>query len=239
MKIALLGYGRMGKEIERIALERNHTINLIIDKENTEDFNKENLQKVDVCIDFSNPDSAYNNIKECILANTPIISGTTGWIDKLEEAKTFCSKNNGAFFYASNYSLGVNVFFKMNEWLAKVMNKFEDYSVQASETHHIHKIDAPSGTAISLLDGIIKHHDKFESWTMEEDKKDKEIPVQAHRIPDVPGTHEIMYDSNIDSIEIKHRAKNRIGFALGAVIAAEFMIDKTGYYTMNELLKLD
>lgn len=238
MKIALLGYGRMGKEIEKIALERNHTIGLIIDKDNIADLNADKLKNIDVCIDFSNPDSAYDNIVKCLNTKTPIVSGTTGWIDKLEEIVQICEEKEGTFFYASNYSLGVNIFFKMNTWLAKVMNNYQQYSVSASETHHVQKKDAPSGTAISLLNDIIANAEKYTDWSLDP-QKETEIPVEAHRVPDVPGTHEITYDSEIDTIEILHRAKSRKGFALGAVLAAEFIKGKQGYFTMNDLLKVD
>jgi len=239
MKIALLGYGRMGKEIEKIALERGHEITLIIDKNNPEDLNPEKLQNVDVCIDFSLPETAYNNILKCFEANTPIVSGTTGWLEKKDDVLARCENGAQTFFYASNFSLGVNIFFKLNNWLSKVMNRFDEYNLTASETHHVKKLDAPSGTALTLIENAIDQLDRYKNWKLDENVNNNEVPVTAHRIPEVPGIHEMRYESEIDFIEVKHSAKSRKGFALGAVLAAEFVKDKKGNLTMDDFLKLD
>ncbi len=238
MKIALIGYGKMGKEIEKIARNRSHTINLIIDIDNQQDFNSENLQKCDVAIDFSIPSSAYNNIIKCIDSGTPIVSGTTGWHNKLNEVSEYCKKKNGTFFYATNYSLGVNIFFNVNKHLAAIMNKFDSYNVRMDETHHTEKLDAPSGTAITLAEGILNNFKRKNKWVLDENEEIKpdELAIKAHRIEAVPGIHEIKYDSEVDYITIKHSAKNRRGFALGAVLAAEYIHDKKGIFSMNDLL---
>jgi 4-hydroxy-tetrahydrodipicolinate reductase len=224
MKIALLGYGKMGKEIEQTALERNHEIGLIIDISNTQDLNKKNLSAVDVAIDFSTPDSAYRNILTCFESDTPIVCGTTGWLDKFDEVNRLCKEKGSAFFYAPNFSLGVNIFFNLNKYLARIMNNFRDYDCSVEEIHHIHKLDAPSGTAITLSRDLIDLIDR------------KSIRITAIREAEVPGTHSIIYDSAVDSIEIRHRAKSRKGFALGAVMAAEFLCGRKGYFTMSDLL---
>ena len=237
MKIALLGYGKMGREIEKIAIDRNHTIELTIDINNSSDFTIENLKKCDVAIDFSFPDSAYNNIATCFKAGIPIVSGTTGWLDKYDEIIDMCSEYNGTFFYSSNYSLGVNIFFNVNKHLAGLMNRFNNYDVHVEETHHTQKLDAPSGTAISLANDIIEKIDRKEKWELDHMQNDKSIlKIKAHRIENVPGDHVIRYDSPIDFIEIKHSAKNRKGLALGAVLAAEFIKDKKGVFSMKDLL---
>jgi len=240
MNIALLGYGKMGKEIEAIAIQRNHNIGLIVDIDNQQDLNKENLAKCDVAIDFSVPDSAFNNIVNCLNAGTPIVSGTTGWIDKYDEVKKMCEEKNGTFFYASNYSLGVNLFFSLNKKLAQMMNKFEEYDVALEETHHTQKLDAPSGTAISLAKDLLDMIDRKEKWKLDNEQNDPSIlKIKAHRIDRVPGIHEIRYDSEVDFIEIKHSAKSRKGFALGAVVAAEYIKDKKGIFQMNDVLGID
>ncbi len=233
MKIALFGYGKMGKEIEQVLISRNHTIVAKIDKETTEGA----IENAEVAIDFSIPSEAFNNINKCFSLNIPIVSGTTGWLDKFEEAKMNCIKNNGAFIYASNYSLGVNLFFELNEQLAKMMSRFKEYDVQMEEIHHTQKLDAPSGTAISLAEGIMANTSK-DKWTLDVTKNNNEIPIVAKRIDKVPGTHTITYDSIVDEIEIKHTAKNRDGFALGAIIAAEWLQHKKGVYTMKDVLGL-
>jgi len=233
MKIALFGYGKMGKTIERLALDRDHEIIAKIDKDHTEG----DLEQADVAIDFSIPSEAFNNVNKCFSLNIPIVSGTTGWLDKFEEAITNCAKKNGAFIYASNYSLGVNLFFELNSQLAKMMARFKEYNIALEEVHHTQKLDAPSGTAISLAEGIIANSSK-ENWTLDVTKSDNEIPIVSKRIDKVPGTHTIVYDSIVDDIEIKHTAKNRDGFALGAIIAAEWLEHKKGVYTMKDVLGL-
>ena len=230
MKIALLGYGKMGQTIERIALERGHEIVLKKDEFNT----YEGLSNADVAIDFSIPAVAVENISSCFYANVPVISGTTGWLDRYDEMATLCEEKKGAFISSSNFSLGVNLFFGLNEYLAKMMSKFDSYTVDMEEIHHTQKLDAPSGTAISLAKGVIENSD-YTGWTMETPKS-KEIAIVAKRIGDVPGTHTVTYNSTVDTIEIKHTAHNRDGFALGAVIAAEWLVGKQGIFTMRDVL---
>jgi len=233
MKIALLGYGKMGKTIEQIALQKGHEIVLRVD-ENTESYD---ITLADVAIDFSIPSVAFNNISTCLKNNVPVVSGTTGWLDKFEEAKILCTQNNGGFIYASNFSLGVNIFFELNEYLAKMMRNLGQYEISMEEIHHTQKLDAPSGTAITLAEGIIKHSDK-KSWALDVTNNNSEIPIIAKRIPDVPGTHTVTYVSEVDTIEINHTAHNRGGFALGAVTAAEWLVGKQGVFTMKDVLGL-
>ncbi|WP_299008144.1 4-hydroxy-tetrahydrodipicolinate reductase [uncultured Tenacibaculum sp.] len=232
MKIALLGYGRMGKEIEKIALQRGHEIVIKSTGENTYDINE-----ADVAIDFSVPASAYSNISNCINNNIPVVSGTTGWLDKYNEIVDLCNEKGGAFIYASNFSLGVNVFFELNKQLAKMMSTLEQYNIVIEEIHHTQKLDAPSGTAITLAEGIIENTNK-KAWELDEKTSEENIPITAIRTPDVPGTHTVTYSSEVDTIDIKHTAHNRQGFALGAVIAAEWLHNKTGVYTMRDVLNL-
>lgn len=232
MKIALLGYGRMGKEIEKIALQRGHEV--VIKYSGKENYD---ISLADVAIDFSLPNVAFDNISNCIHNKIPVISGTTGWLDKYQEIVDLCNEKNGAFIYASNFSLGVNIFFELNKQLAKMMNSLQEYNVNIEEIHHTKKLDAPSGTAITLAEGIIDNSN-LKGWTLVPEKKEKNIPITAVRTPDVPGTHTIEYQSEIDSIEIKHTAHNRQGFALGAVVAAEWLVDKTGVYSMKDVLNL-
>ncbi|CAM1339911.1 4-hydroxy-tetrahydrodipicolinate reductase [Tenacibaculum aestuarii] len=232
MKIALLGYGRMGKEIEKIALQRGHEIVIKSTGENTYDINE-----ADVAIDFSVPASAYSNISNCINNNIPVVSGTTGWLDKYNEIVDLCNEKGGAFIYASNFSLGVNVFFELNKQLAKMMSTLEQYNIAIEEIHHTQKLDAPSGTAITLAEGIIENTNK-KAWELDEKTSEENIPITAVRTPDVPGTHTVTYSSEVDTIDIKHTAHNRQGFALGAVIAAEWLHNKTGVYTMRDVLNL-
>ncbi|CAM3707672.1 4-hydroxy-tetrahydrodipicolinate reductase [Flavobacterium chungbukense] len=232
MKIALLGYGKMGKVIERIALERGHEIVLRKDEFNTYD----GLSTADVAIDFSVPSAAVNNISAAFNANVPVVSGTTGWLEHYDEMIALCNEKKGGFISSSNFSLGVNIFFGLNEYLAKIMNQFDSYKVSMEEIHHIHKLDAPSGTAISLAQGVIQNSN-YDEWTLEDAKNDQ-IHIEAKRIGEVPGTHTVNYDSAIDSIEIKHTAHNREGFALGAVIAAEWLAGKQGIFTMKDVLNL-
>lgn len=232
MKIALLGYGRMGKEIEKIALQRGHEIVLTI-SDNTE----YEISKADVAIDFSVPSAAFNNISTCFTNNIPVISGTTGWLDKYDEAIELCKQKNGAFIYASNFSLGVNIFFELNNQLAKMMNSLSDYNISLEEIHHTKKLDAPSGTAITLAEGIIENSNKSD-WKLDTTDSSDSIPIIAKRIPDVPGTHVVEYSSEVDTIEIKHTAHNRQGFALGAVVAAEWILNKKGVFSMKDVLNI-
>ena len=232
MKIALLGYGKMGKVIERIALERGHEIVLKKNQNNT----FEGLLNTDVAIDFSVPDSAVENISECLNNAIPVISGTTGWLVDYPKMAQLCEAKNGSFIYASNFSLGVNVFFELNEYLAKMMANLKQYNVSMEEIHHTQKLDAPSGTAITLAEGVIKHTD-YANWTLETPISN-EIHIEAKRIENVPGTHSIFYDSEVDQIEIKHTAHSREGFALGAVVAAEWLVGKKGIFNMKDVLGL-
>ena len=233
MKIALLGYGKMGKTIEKIALQRGHEIVLKID-ENSVDYD---ITSVDVAIDFSIPSAAFNNISNCLKNQVPVISGTTGWLDKFPEATKLCEEKNGAFISASNFSLGVNIFFELNAHLAKMMRNLEQYHISIEEIHHTKKLDAPSGTAITLAEGIIENTDK-ESWALDVTTNEKVIPITAKRVDEVPGTHTVCYKSAVDTLEIKHTAHSRDGFALGAVIAAEWLVGKTGVFTMKDVLGL-
>jgi 4-hydroxy-tetrahydrodipicolinate reductase len=231
MKIALLGYGRMGKTIEQIALQRGHTIVLKADEKTV----SYDINIADIAIDFSIPAVAFNNISNCLNNNVPVVSGTTGWLNKFNNAKELCQQKNGGFIYASNFSLGVNIFFELNEYLAKMMRNLKQYQISMEEIHHTKKLDAPSGTAITLAEGIIKNSDK-ESWALTVTNNTTEIPIVAKRIDDVPGTHSVEYKSDVDTIDIKHTAHSRNGFALGAVIAAEWLVDKKGVFTMKDVL---
>jgi 4-hydroxy-tetrahydrodipicolinate reductase len=230
MKIALLGYGKMGKTIEKIAVERGHEVVLKID-ENIEDYD---LSKADIAIDFSIPQAAFNNITTCFKNQLPVICGTTGWLENYEKAVESCEQENSAFLYASNFSIGVNLFFGLNEKLAKMMSVFNNYSVEIEEIHHTQKLDAPSGTAISLAQQIISNSSK-KAWQLNK-AGENEIPIYAKRIENVPGTHTVSYKSEIDSIEIKHTAHSREGFALGAIIAAEWLKDKKGVFNMKDVI---
>ena len=233
MKIALLGYGKMGKAIEEIAISRGHEIVLRV-SEDIEAYNFDELE-IDAAIDFSIPKAAYKNITKAFNYKIPVVCGTTGWLDDYEKVTEICKKENSAFLYASNFSLGVNVFFELNKKLANMMKGLDDYAVEIEEIHHTEKLDAPSGTAISLAQQIIAENPKKKGWQLDYADKD-EIPVYAKRITDVPGTHTVSYKSKIDTIEIMHMAKSRQGFALGAVIAAEWLKDKKGVFTMRDVL---
>lgn len=230
MKIALLGYGKMGKVIEKIALERGHEI--VLRKDRLDSF--EGITQADVAIDFSVPTSAVNHISECLNQNIPVISGTTGWLENYAEMVDLCLEKNGSFIYASNFSLGVNIFFELNNYLAKMMKNLSDYKISMEEIHHTQKLDAPSGTAISLANGIIENTE-YVNWTLENPTANQ-IYIDAKRIENVPGTHSVFYDSKVDQIEIKHTAHSREGFALGSVIAAEWLIGKKGVFTMKDVL---
>lgn len=237
MNIALIGYGKMGKEIEQIALERGHNIPVIIDINNQHELTAENLKRVDAIIEFTKPETAVGNIRKCFAAGVPVVCGTTGWIEHLDTIKSECIQGGNGFFYASNYSLGVNIFFKVNQFLAKIMNNFPQYDVDMVEIHHTQKLDAPSGTAISLANDIIKNVDRISHWELDVQDKPDTLKIKAIRQDPTPGTHIIKYDSPVDYIEITHCAKSRKGFALGAVLAAEFMAGKKGVYGMDDLLK--
>jgi len=235
MKIALFGYGKMGKEIEQIALQRGHEIVLKINEGEQYD-----ISIADIAIDFSVPNAALSNIVSCFKNNVPVISGTTGWLDDFDKAIDVCKENNGSFIYASNFSIGVNIFFELNKQLAKMMNSQKEYSINLEEIHHTKKLDTPSGTAITLAEGIINNTSKRD-WQLKERQTQinaETILIGAKRVPDVPGTHIISYESQIDSIEIKHTAHNRKGFALGAIIAAEWLNHKIGIYTMKDVLNI-
>ena len=230
MNIALIGYGKMGQTIEKIALQRGHNITHRIEDEDSD----RDFKEVDVAIDFSIPDAAFENITSCFEKGIPVVSGTTGWLNKYDEAVEICKKNNSAFIYASNFSLGVNIFFELNKKLAELMAPFKEYSVGIEETHHTQKLDAPSGTAITLAEQIIEKSERT-GWKLDK-AGDKEVPVVAKRMENVPGTHIVSYDSKIDTINIEHIAHSREGFALGAVIAAEWIIGKSGIYKMKDVL---
>jgi 4-hydroxy-tetrahydrodipicolinate reductase len=238
MKIALIGYGKMGKEIEAIALERKHTISLIIDIQNQHELTAENLRKADVVIEFTNPEKALENVLKCFDADVPVVSGTTGWGDKVEEARKKCLEGNHSFIWSSNYSLGVNIFFKVNEYLARIMNKFDNYNVTIEETHHTQKLDAPSGTAITLAKDIIGQMQRKSEWQLNDQDTPEKLKITAIRSENVPGIHTVLYDSPVDYIEITHSAKSRKGFAFGAVLAAEYIYNKKGVFTMNDLLSI-
>lgn len=238
MRIALLGYGKMGKAIEKVALERGHTIVAKIDLANVNERMLLSTSTVDVVIEFSSPHSALDNLRFCMQNSLKTVCGTTGWLDNKEEIEKLCVDNSSAFFYASNYSIGVNLFFKLNETLAKLMSNQKLYDITTNEIHHIEKLDAPSGTAITLAEGIIKNNPIKNSFVNNYIPKENEIPIWSQREGKVPGTHSIKYVSDVDEIEIKHTAYTRMGFALGAVIAAEWLKNETGVKDMNDLLKL-
>jgi 4-hydroxy-tetrahydrodipicolinate reductase len=237
MKIALVGYGKMGREIEKIALSRGHEIVSIIDVDNEADFDSEAFKSAAVAIEFTSPHSALNNFRRCFAAGVPVVAGTTGWLEHLDEVKQACEKNGKTFFYASNFSLGVNIFFALNNYLAKIMNQYPDYDVKMEEVHHVHKLDAPSGTAITLAEGVLENIDRKNTWKLETAESKTDLPIHCIRRGEVPGIHEIIYESEVDTISIKHDAKSRKGFALGAVVAAEFTAGKKGFLGMGDMLK--
>ena len=239
MNLALIGYGKMGKAIEEIASQKGHNIVLKIDITNADEFNQANLSKADVAIEFTGPESAVENVKKCIEAGVPVVSGSTGWLDRWEEVVQFCKEKNGGLLYASNFSIGVNIFFEANRQLARLMGSREEYNVSIEEIHHTQKKDAPSGTAITLAEGILENLPLKNKWFLGETTQKNEIGIISKRIDPAPGTHIITYDSPVDSIEIKHTAHNRTGFASGAVLAAEFMKGKSGIYGMRDVLKID
>ncbi|MDN3551672.1 4-hydroxy-tetrahydrodipicolinate reductase [Mucilaginibacter aquaedulcis] len=244
MKIALLGYGKMGKIIEKIAISRKHEIVLTVGVDNLHDLTTENLQKADAVIEFSTPAAVIDNIKHCFTANVPVVVGTTGWYDQLHEIKQQCEQGDNTLLYGSNFSVGVNVFFHVNRILAKMMNNYPYYDVQVEEIHHMQKLDAPSGTAITIAEGIIENLDSKSEWVnvlTTDDKDDdgqaagNQLLIESMRIDSVPGTHTVIYDSEVDTIEFKHTAHNRNGFALGAVLAAEWVHNKKGFYSVEAM----
>lgn len=236
MNIALIGYGRMGHEIEAVALKRGHTVKLIIDMDNTSDLNSTNLKGIDVAIEFSLPSSAFQNISECLKCRVPVVSGTTGWLEKYGEAAELCHKNNSTFLHSTNFSIGVNLLFRLNSELARQMNRYNNYNVSIEEIHHTKKLDAPSGTAITLAEGITRENERYEKWHQGSSMVEKSVPVESVREGDVPGTHTIVWDSEVDAISLKHESKNRKGLALGAVIAAEYIYSRKGVFTMNDVM---
>ena len=238
MNIALIGYGKIGKEIEKIAVSRGHQIKLIIDVNNPADLIVENLRKCDVAIEFTIPHSAVTNYNICFEAGIPVVSGTTGWLDKKEEVIKKCNGTNGTFFYASNFSLGVNLFFELNKKLTELMATRNEYNVELTEVHHIHKLDAPSGTAISLAEDIVEILPGKTSWVNDKTPAENELNIKSERRGEVPGIHTIKYESEVDFIEITHSSKSRTGLALGAVLAAEYCMGKKGVLTMKDLLNI-
>lgn len=238
MKIALIGYGKMGKAIESIALNKGHEIVLKIDIQNNQDFTEAAIQKADVAIEFTGPHSAYENVKKCITWGIPVVSGSTGWLDQWIEIKDLCEVKNGTLIYSSNYSIGVNLFFELNKQLAQLMQPYNSYDVSMTEVHHTEKKDAPSGTAISLAEQILTHLGRKNKWVNSASTNSNELVIQSERIDPAPGTHMIKYSSEVDDIEIIHTAHTRVGFASGAVLAAEFAFEKKGIFTMKDVLGL-
>ncbi|MHB9056424.1 MAG: 4-hydroxy-tetrahydrodipicolinate reductase [Paludibacteraceae bacterium] len=238
MKIALIGYGKMGKTIEQIARERGHEIVSIIDIDNRTDFKSEAFKSADVAIEFTTPQVVMDNFAETFAVGIPIVSGTTGWTEHLEEIQAIVRKNNFTLFWSSNFSLGVNIFMNLNKYLAKIMNQFPDYNVEMTEVHHTQKLDAPSGTAITLAEDILANLDRKTKWVKDSENQRDELAIKSIREGQVPGIHTIRYENKVDSIEITHDAKSREGFALGAVVAAEFTVGKKGFLGMNDLLNL-
>jgi 4-hydroxy-tetrahydrodipicolinate reductase len=238
MNIAIIGYGRMGQMIESIAMARGHEIGSTIDIGDDHLMDTENLIKHDVAIEFTGPDTAFENISRCLEAGLPVVSGSTGWTDRLDELISKCTKEKGSFLYASNFSLGVNILFHVNRLLAGIMNKHNQYDVDMTEVHHTRKLDAPSGTAISLAEDILKEVNRKNNWTIGDDEALELLKIKSVREGEVPGIHEVHYESEYDELSLRHSAKDRRGFAMGAVIAAEFLKDKLGFYTMEDLLQL-
>jgi len=236
MKIALIGYGKMGKAIEEIALQRGHEIVLKIDINNSNEFNQTNISNADVAIEFSSPHSAFDNVMRCLQFGTAVVCGSTGWLEKYEEAKKYCIDNNGAFLYSSNYSIGVNIFFELNKHLASLMAQHNEYDVSMTEIHHTQKKDAPSGTAITLAEQILENVKRKKLWVNHISDNVDELEIISDRIDPAPGTHQIKYSSAIDDIEIIHTAHSRMGFATGAVLAAEFIQNKKGIFSMRDVL---
>ena len=236
MNIAIIGYGKMGHEIEKICRERGHNIVCTIDANEEAKFDSDEFKSADVAIEFSSPESALNNYKLAFAANVPVVSGTTGWLDKIDVVKEACEKDGQTFFYTSNFSLGVNILFAVNKYLANIMNDFPEYDVHVDETHHMHKLDAPSGTALTIAEGILQSLERKKQWKLDKQNSDDDLQINAFREGEVPGIHTIKYESEVDSITLSHDAKSRKGFALGAVVAAEFAAKKKGFLGMEDLL---
>jgi 4-hydroxy-tetrahydrodipicolinate reductase len=239
MKIAIIGYGRMGKMIEEAAVEKGHTIGLIIDVNNQADLTAQNIADHNVAIEFTTPSSAWHNISVCFDADTPVVSGTTGWHDRMPEIKERCLRENKTLLYSSNFSIGVNILFHINRQLARLINPFDQYKPRIEEIHHTKKLDAPSGTAISLAQGVIDEINRLQKWKLAETADNQTLPVKAIRADDITGIHEVIYESDIDILSIRHSAKNRKGFALGTIMAAEFIMNKRGFFTMEDVLGFD
>lgn len=238
MKIALIGFGKMGHAIEEIALQRGHEIVLKVSIENVEDNTIENIRKADVAIEFTGPEVAFDNVIRCIEAGVPVVSGSTGWLQRLDEAKQRCRERKGALLYSSNFSVGVNIFFAINRRLAELMAAHTAYNVSLTEVHHTEKKDAPSGTAITLAEDILKYTAQKKKWVNHNSHHAEDLVIISERIDPAPGTHVVTYSSDIDDIEIRHTAHNRKGFATGAVLAAEFLHDKNGIFSMSDVLSI-
>lgn len=238
MKIALIGYGKMGKTIEALGIKQGHTFPLIIDKENLEDLNPEKVKEIDVAIEFSAPGAATGNIMKCLELGLQVVSGTTGWNERFKEVESFCMEKNGAIFYASNFSIGVNILSALNRKLAEIMDKYPEYRVSMEEVHHIHKLDAPSGTAITLAEEIIGEMEGLKKWSLEENNKPSELHISALREGEVKGRHTIRYESALDTITLAHDAKSRDAFAAGVLLAAAFIFGKKGIFGMSDLLNI-
>ncbi len=238
MKIALIGYGKMGMAIEDIALQKGHEVVLKINIENTEDLTMENLRKADVAIEFTGPESAYDNLVKCMDAGVPVVCGSTGWLEKWEAIKNLCKQKDGSLIYASNYSIGVNLFFEVNKYLGRLMAEYDDYNVSLEEIHHTQKKDAPSGTAITLAEQVLENIKIKTRWVNQVSGKADELEIISERVDPAPGTHKVKYSSPIDDIEIIHTAHDRQGFAGGALKAANFLKDKKGIFTMKDVLGL-
>ena len=236
MNIAIIGYGKMGREIEKICRERGHNIVCTIDVNEEAKFESDEFKSADVAIEFSSPESSLNNYKRAFAANVPVVSGTTGWLDDIKVVRKACEEDGQTFFYASNFSLGVNILFAVNKYLANIMNDFPQYEVHVDETHHIHKLDAPSGTALTIAEGILQAIERKNQWKLDEQSSTEDLRINAFRKGEVPGIHTIKYESEVDSITLSHSAKSRKGFALGAVVAAEFTAHKKGFLGMEDLL---
>jgi len=236
MKAVLIGYGKMGREIEKVLSERGHSVGLIIDIDNLHDLNPETLKGIDVAIEFSTPDAAFGNITRCLEYGIPVVCGTTAWLERYDEAKALCERKDGAFFHASNFSIGVNVVFRINEMLAQMMNRFPEYDVTVEETHHTQKKDAPSGTAIVIAEGIVGNLGRKSKWVGNTTTVPDELEVQSIRRSTVPGTHTVTYESPEDQIVLAHNIKSRRTLAVGAVMAAEFLQGRKGVYSMKDLM---
>lgn len=235
MNVAIIGYGKMGHEIERLLLAAGDSVALVIDKDNAEDINPDKMKGIDVAIEFSAPDAAYDNVVRVIKCGVPVVCGTTAWLDKLPEVQALAKELGGAFFYASNYSIGVNVMFRANRYIAEMMNSFTNYDVTVDEIHHTAKLDAPSGTAVTIADDIVSSLSRKEKWVLGCSTQPEELNVAALRRSIVPGTHTVVWDSEVDELSLTHRAKGRTGFAAGAITAARFLVGKKGYFTMDDL----